>query len=61
MALQTIKLYKRFIIDFNYLTTSTRKLTENDLGSCYDNRTKLILINSSEVVKYSTNDISTFE
>ncbi|CAD8043829.1 unnamed protein product [Paramecium primaurelia] len=61
LALQTIKLYKRFIIELNNFKSSKRQLSETEQESCYDNKTKLILINHSKNFKYSTDDIINFE
>ncbi|CAK66675.1 unnamed protein product (macronuclear) [Paramecium tetraurelia] len=59
LALQTIKLYKRFIINFNNFNSSKRNLAEIDQKSCYDNNTKRILFNHPKIQIDTSYDILT--
>ncbi|CAK90284.1 unnamed protein product (macronuclear) [Paramecium tetraurelia] len=60
LALQTIKLYKRFKVNLSNSNLSARVLAEINQESCYDNMSQLFLINNNKTQKYSSTDIFNF-
>ncbi|CAD8084764.1 unnamed protein product [Paramecium primaurelia] len=58
LALQTIKLYKRFKVNLENVNSSSRLLAQTKSESCFDNTSKLFYIDNSGNKLHSSNNIS---